>query len=340
MVKEAIIDLSRSLSLGKLTEVVSIAESGSPRQYFRLVTDESTYIGTYGDNSEENSCFAYLSEQFAQLGLPVPRIVGMSADKTMYIQTDCGSRCLLDEVLSGDIARPDIIDLYRNTLTHLIDFQLLGGAVIDFSKSLTYPRFSDKLILSDLNYFKYYFLKLTGLFSDEYQLDADFYLLAQELQHSGTPYFMYRDFQARNIMVQDGKLGFIDFQGGMNGPLQYDLASLLYQARAGLSVEERQMLYGFYLSELSQRIAVDKEAFTQHFYMILMLRVLQTLGAYGFRGFIERKQHFIQSIAPALANLQELLPFLTGLSRYPHLQRAIITITSPENIEYICKKIH
>lgn len=340
MVKTAIVDLFHSLSLGKMIEVQSIAESGSPRQYFRIITAGASYIGTYGDNIAENQCFVYLSGVFARQGLPVPEVLGISADARMYIQTDCGSTCLLDEVLSPDQPRQLTMDRYRQALLHLISFQLKGGANVDFTKCLTYPRFSDRLIFADLSYFKYYFLKLTGLFADEYQLDADCYQLAQDLQHTGQPYFMYRDFQARNIMVNRGQLAYIDFQGGMNGPLQYDLAALLYQARAGLSRAERDQLYEFYVDALSQHIPVDRTEFTERFYLILLVRVLQTLGAYGFRGFIERKQHFIQSIAPALANLRELQPQLGALSRYPHLQRAVQIITLPQNIEAICQKIH
>lgn len=340
MVKTAVIDLFHSLSLGNVINVESIAESGSPRQYFRLITADCSYIGTYGDNVRENQCFVYLSNVFAKQGLPVPIVLGMSPDAQIYIQTDCGSVCMLDEVLSPDQPRSNTMDRYRQAVRHLIDFQLIGGANIDFSKCLTYPRFSDRLIFADLSYFKYYFLKLTGLFADEYLLDADFYQLAQDLQHTGQPYFMYRDFQARNIMINTSGLAYIDFQGGMNGPLQYDLAALLYQARAGLSSSERAELYLYYVDALSERMPVDRIQFGEQFYLILLLRILQTLGAYGYRGFIERKQHFIKSIAPALANLSELQAHLGSLNRYPHLKRAIQIITLPENIEAICKKIH
>lgn len=340
MVKTAIIDLFHSLSLGKVTDVGIVAESGSPRQYFRIYTADSTYIGTYGDNARENHCFVYLSDVFQKQNLPVPQVLGVSSDARMYIQTDCGNSCLLDEVLSPAQPRSMTICRYRQVLLHLIDFQLRGGTNVDFTKCLTYPRFSDKLIFADLSYFKYYFLRLTGLFADEHLFDADCYLLAEDLQHTGQPYFMYRDFQARNIMVNGADLAYIDFQGGMNGPLQYDLAALLYQARAGLSEEERELLFDYYINELSQRIAVNREEFTERFYLILLVRVLQTLGAYGFRGFIERKPHFIQSIAPALDNLSSLLPRLGALNRYPHLRSAVQIITSPQNIETICKKIH
>jgi len=339
MVIKHIIDLFHSLPLGKYGHIEPIPQAGSARSYFRVYTTSETYIATYSDNVKENKSFIYFSGIFANAGLPVPKVLGCNADGTAYIQTDAGKTSLLDTVLA-ESDRNAVKSYYQKALAHLIDFQLQGGRIADFSNCVREDRFSKRLIMADLNYFKYYFLKLSGLPVEEHLFDEDCYRFAKKIEHTDDKQFMYRDFQARNIIINGDAMQFIDFQGGMSGPLQYDVASLLYQARAGLSAQERKDLLDFYMEKLAEVKIFDRDQFCHRFYTIVFVRILQTLGAYGFRGFIERKSHFIQSIKPALENLQQLLPLLHEVKHYQELYRVTNSITQPENIEMICKRLH
>lgn len=338
--KNTVVDLFHSLSLGKLKDVEPVAQSGSDRQYFRLITQDSSFIGMYSENIKENDVFRYFSECLFEKGISVPQVLGVNNERTAYIQNDCGSECLLDFIQSNTNDRYSIIEYYKRVVKDLVQIQLVGGQVVNFDRCLTVSNFGSQQILADLNYFKYYFFRLSGFFKDEHLLDREFQKLAGDYAHSEPHYFMFRDFQSRNIMLKDGRLSYIDFQGGMNGPLQYDLASLLYQAKAGLSDDERTELLSFYLSELENHTTVDKRDFIDRFYMILLIRVLQTLGAYGFRGFIERKTHFIESIRPALENLESLHSKCKYLHNYPFLMEVVKTISNKENRETICQRIN
>lgn len=222
-----------------------------------------------------------------------------------------------------DLSESEVIDLYKRILSDLIQIQLCGANKIDFSHCFVREEFDRTAMRWDLYYFKYYYLKISGLEFNEQKLENDFNSLLDFLDKADRSFFMYRDFQSRNILLKDNKLGYIDFQGGMKGPLQYDVVSLLYQAKANLSEETRQSLLSYYITELKKHISVDEELFRNQFQGIVFIRILQTLGAYGFRGYIQRKPHFIQSIPQALQNLKAHTPIIHNIVPMPYLSALI-----------------
>ncbi len=304
-----------------------ITGSGSDRQYFRLTGDNGdTVIGVIGTNKHENDAFIYLAKEFAARGLPVPRVLAEDAKGLCYLQTDLGNRSLYDALKEGRAAGGIYSEkertLLRRTISMLPSFQVLGGSGLDFSQCYPQSGMDKTNVLFDLNYFKYCFLKPSGTDFHELRLEEDFQTMAEHLTGDTSAYFMYRDFQARNVMLDtDDNPYFIDFQGGRRGPLQYDVASFLWQASARYPNELREELTDTYLQSLRQYIDVDEVHFRLRLRLFVLFRLLQVLGAYGFRGYFERKQYFIDSIPPALTNLRELL--VGGGCLYPHLAEVL-----------------
>lgn len=290
------------------TRIEKLPQSGSDRIYFRLYLGDDTYIATHNINIKENETFIYFAEHFISVGLPMPKIYGVSNDKKIYIQQDLGTESLLDKV-EQDGLNEHAFNLYKQALHQLARVQISGDKDLDYDQCLTAKEFGKQAIMSDLLYFKYYFLDTLKLPYDKQAMLDDFEVLSTYLSNATHKYFLFRDFQSRNVIVKKGDVFFIDFQGGMKGALQYDVASLLWQAKANLSQDWKDQLLDCYMQEvellLNQKL--DRQLFTSQYNGYVLIRLLQVLGAYGFRGLFERKAHFLSSIPLALKNLQFFL---------------------------------
>lgn len=296
--------------------------AGSSRRYYRISCNgQDDVLACVGTNIEENESFIYFSSVFKENGINTPEVIACNDTKEIYLISDLGNCDVL--TAKKDLSESEVIDLYKRILSDLIQIQLCGANKIDFKHCFVREEFDRTAMRWDLYYFKYYYLKISGLEFNEQKLENDFNSLLDFLDKADRSFFMYRDFQSRNILLQDGILGYIDFQGGMKGPLQYDVVSLLYQAKANLSEETRQLLLSYYITELQKHISVDEVLFRNQFQGIVFIRILQTLGAYGFRGYIQRKEHFIQSIPQALQNLKAHTPIINKIVPMPYLSALI-----------------
>ncbi|HEV2991316.1 MAG TPA: RNase adapter RapZ [Candidatus Angelobacter sp.] len=283
---------------------------GSGRKIIRLASDKPTAIGILYGVREENVAFLEFSRHFRRHGLPVPEIYAEDLSHGAYLEEDLGDTSLFEFLStnhSGESIASEVVEVYRKVITVLPRFQIEAGQDLNYRKC--YPRgsFDRQSIAWDLNYFKYYFLRLAGVSFNEQALENDFSHLTKLLLSAPRGYFLYRDFQSRNIMLRNGEPFFLDYQGGRKGALQYDIASLLYDAKADLPPELRQQLLDHYIGRLADFIEIEREAFMQHYYAYVYVRIMQALGAYGFRGFYERKAHFLQSVPYAMKNLRWLL---------------------------------
>jgi aminoglycoside/choline kinase family phosphotransferase len=294
--------------------ILEIAGDGSARQMFRLVGDEmETAVGVVGPDADENRAFLTFSRAFKSIDLPVPQIYAVDEKAGIYLEEDLGETTLFDAVTQARRDDPGadfpaaVLPIYRRILEILPRFQVEGGKVVDYS--LAYPRaaFDRQSILWDLNYFKYHFLKLAHIPFNEARLEKDFRRFATFLLGADTRHFLYRDFQSRNVMLRDGDPSFIDYQGGRRGALQYDVASLLYDPKVGMTEPVREELLDHYLTNLEQLLPVDRERFRQHFRGYVLVRIMQAMGAYGYRGFYERKPRFLQSVPQAVRNIERIL---------------------------------
>jgi aminoglycoside/choline kinase family phosphotransferase len=307
----AVSQLYKSWSGSEPASVDVIQQSGSDRRYFRLYNSEGkTVIGTYGLNVQENETFIYFSGQFHNKGLNVPEVIAVSYDKTVYLQEDFGDTSLMN-ILEEKGFVPEAYNLFKESLYQLAKLQVKGDEGLNYEKCLTNKEFGKQAIMSDLLYFKYYFLDAIRKPYDKQKLMDDFEALSNYLTHTEYKYFMFRDFQSRNILVTSSPttgraVHFIDYQGGMKGAPQYDVASLLWQARANLPDEWKAGLLEDYLDAFESIIhdKVDREIFRSQYNGYVLIRLLQVLGAYGFRGLFERKAHFLTSIPQALQNLK------------------------------------
>ena len=322
--------------------VEPITGSGSNRSYVRFTSSEGkSIIGVIGTSVEENHAFIYLARHFAAKDLPVPHVLAVSDDGLRYLQDDLGSRSLFDAIRGGRDAgghySEDEKKLLRRTIAELPRLQILGAEDLDFTQCYPQAEMDETNVLFDLNYFKYCFLKPSGIDFHELRLEQDFHALAHDLltPHPSPlpahPSFLYRDFQARNVMLDAaGNPHFIDFQGGRKGPIYYDLASFLWQASARYPKDLRDELIDVYRHSLDTTLgSLGLPSFNFQFSILnsfVLFRLLQVLGAYGFRGYFERKKHFLDSIPPALQNLHDLLQEENSCP-YPELRKALETLT-------------
>lgn len=313
--------------------VTPIKGSGSNRCYFRMSSPSA--IGTIGQEKRENQAFIYLDRHFLSKGLPVPRIFAVADDLSAYLQEDMGEVMLNDVVdnarKSGDFG--PITAILEQCMRQLVRFQFDAGEDLDYSQCYPQAAFDRRMLSFDLNYFKYCFLKSSGLEFDENALEDDFHTFASllmECDRFGNT-FMFRDFQSRNVILRGSQAYFIDFQGGRRGPVHYDLVSFVWQVRAAYPEALREHLVETYIEAAGQRLG-DIERFRAELLRFRLLRLLQVLGAYGFRGLVEHKAKFTTMIVPALAQLQSLLdeageefskiPYLINtLRRLCHLKR-------------------
>ena len=304
--------------------VIRLTAAGSNRVYYRFcLSDGRTVVGVEGTNPDENRAFMTIGRHLRSVGLPVPEILAVSDSGMCYLLQDLGDESLFGQMESArESGSYDAgqVALLEKVMRLLPDLQFRGGDGMDYSVCFPCESFDRRSIFWDLNYFKYSFLKATGLEFHEAKLEDDFERLASVLL-ADAPYntFMYRDFQARNVMVLEGEPWFIDFQGGRCGPVEYDVASFLWQARAAYPAQLREHLIDEYIDSLGRYRKVDGKEFRRGLMHFVLFRTLQVLGAYGFRGYFERKQHFIQSIPAAICNLRELLDAGVGERDYPYL---------------------
>jgi aminoglycoside/choline kinase family phosphotransferase len=284
-----------------------LPQSGSDRRYFRLHNKEGkTVIATYGINVQENDTFIYFSEHFKNKGLNVPQVYGVSEDYTIYLQEDFGDVSLLNILEQGGFTS-EVYGAFKESLHQLARLQVMGDEGLDYDRCLTNKEFGKQAIVADLLYFKYYFLDALRKPYDKQKLIDDFEALSTYLTYTEFKYFMFRDFQSRNIMVKkDGSVHFIDFQGGMKGAPQYDVASMIWQARANLPDDWKNNLLEDYMNSFETIIQqpLDRNVFRSQYNGYVLIRLLQVLGAYGFRGLFERKAQFLTSIPLALENLK------------------------------------
>lgn len=345
---EKLLALYKKWSGAEPATTEKLPEAGSNRSYYRFrAADGSSVIGCIGTSRDENHAFIYLARHFTKRQLPVPKVLATTDDELRYLQTDLGATSLFEAIRGGREAGGRYTlkeqELLRQVIRQLPNIQIRGARELDFTQCYPQPEFDMDSVLFDLNYFKYCFLKATELDFHELKLEADFRLLAKDLTAERQEAFLYRDFQARNIMLvpsADGQTSspyFIDFQGGRRGPFYYDLASFLWQASARYSHKLRRELVYEYYNALKQFTEVPSpHRFVERLSLFVLFRQLQVLGAYGFRGYFERKKHFIESIPPAMQNLRELLaersfhyPYLTELLRrlteLPQFQQLAVT---------------
>ncbi|MDD6748816.1 MAG: RNase adapter RapZ [Parabacteroides sp.] len=327
MVQKNLLQLYAEYTGQEADSITELPSSGSNRRYFRLLGNP-TLIGVSGTSVEENRAFLYMAQHFKKKGLPVPTVYYRSADDRFYLQEDLGNTLLFDAIEKG--RKSSVFDeeerqLLKQTITLLPDIQFTGADGFDFSHCYPQPEFNRRSILWDLNYFKYCFLKATGLEYQEDRLEDDYQKMADVLLRSTSATFMYRDFQSRNVMVRDGKPWLIDFQGGRKGPVYYDVASFLWQAKANYPKELREELLDDYLHALQRYQPMDEKYFHSQLRHFVLFRTLQVLGAYGFRGYFEKKPHFIQSVPFAIENLRGLLR--EDYPEYPYLNQLLRELT-------------
>jgi len=312
----------------KAVNTTELSASGSNRKYFRIEGKTTTVIGVAGTSVEENNAFIKMAKHFNFKGLPVPRFIAQSPDGLYYLQEDLGDTLLFDFIAEGrktGVFCEAEKEILRKTMRLLPQIQIKGAEDFDFSICYPQPEFNERSILWDLNYFKYCFLKSTGLEFQENRLEDDFAKLTTVLLQRQANTFMYRDFQSRNVMVKDNNPYFIDFQGGRKGPLYYDVASFLWQAKAKYSDELREELLDEYLNALKELTLVDVADFKTQLQHFVLFRTLQVLGAYGFRGYFEKKPHFLQSIPFAIENLREIIK--QDVPAYPYLVQILREMT-------------
>lgn len=330
-----VITILRELFLdftGEQADVVKeLPSSGSDRRYFRLKSMHFGLVGVWGSSVAENRTFVYISGHFKEKNLPVPEVYASSACGRAYLQEDLGDTLLFDAMRKcreTGIWNEEVLDLLKKTIRLLPAIQFHGAEGMEFGNCYPLPEFNRRSVCWDLNYFKYCFLKATGIDFQEDRLEDDFERLADLLLQNPANTFMYRDFQSRNVMIRDNEPCFIDYQGGRKGPVYYDLASFLWQARAKFPEEVKEELLKEYLQELSRYTTVDEPDFRKQLRYFRLLRLLQVLGAYGFRGYFEKKTHFLQSVPAAIENLREWL--LTDFPECPYLRDVLCQLTELE----------
>ncbi len=293
--------------------ILELAGDGSSRSYWRLTgPDDQTAVGAFGPDHEENEAFISFTWSFLGIGLPVPELYGSDPEVGVWLEEDLGDTTLFRALTGAREQEPEafprsIVALYRQVVEVLPRFQVEGARVVDFGRCYPRSAFDRQSMLWDLNYFKYHFLKLARIAFSEARLEEDFNTLVDYLLEVPADGFLYRDFQSRNVLVRDGRARFIDYQGGRRGPPHYDIASLLYDAKVDMPEPIREEVLGHYLRALVGHRDVDEQSFRTHLRGYVLIRIMQAMGAYGYRGFFERKPRFLQSVPFAAANLGRIL---------------------------------
>ncbi len=327
--KDLLIKLFEKWSDETVVEFYKLPQSGSNRDYYRICGKNKKAIGVYNTDKRENLAFLDFSKQLINKKINVPSIYGQNLEQNIYLIEDLGDLSLYQFILDNRTADefPNLlVDLYKNIIEHLVEIQVLAGKNFDYKYAYPRKAFDKQSIMWDLNYFKYHFLKFTNIPFYEQDLEDDFIALEKYLNQTDTMHFLFRDFQSRNIMMCNNKIYFIDYQGGRKGALQYDLASLLYDAKANITEPIRNILLKYYIESLGKYKKVDKLAFRNYYYAYALIRILQAMGAYGFRGLFERKKHFIESIPYAIENIRNILDNFDISYKFPHLHKVLRTL--------------
>ena len=319
---EQLIELYRSVFSAEPSACTPLTGSASNRKYYRLSGAAGTCIGVIGTDTKENNAFITIARHFKSKGINVPEVFAVSDDMSAYIQEDLGDKVLFDMYMSaqktGDVqAEMEAEILLNKTMSMLPKIQYEGAEGLDFSICYPQPSFDRRMVMFDLNYFKYCFLKPSGIEFDEVLLQDDFEKLADNLLEEDTDTFLYRDFNARNVMICGVEPYFVDFQGGRRGPIYYDVASFIWQARAKYPGYSKERMLDSYLDSLTQYRPVDRDVFVARLDLFILFRLLQVLGAYGFRGLVEHKANFVTSIPAAIAELRQILDKFSD--RYTYL---------------------
>jgi aminoglycoside/choline kinase family phosphotransferase len=301
------------------SSIIQLPQAGSDRIYFRLQSDNNSAVGTYGTDTKENETFIHHTKHFHQKKIAVPQIYIVSDNHEYYLQQDLGNVSLYSIIKANGIT-DEVKNYLKEVLKQLAYLQIKGAEDFDFSTCYPIQDFDRSSMFWDLNSFKYYFARIARAHFSEVELNKDFHRLCDYLLQEPNLYFMFRDCQSRNVMIHDGKPYFIDYQGGRRGALQYDAASLLWQAGARIPIEIKNELFDFYTEEVSKLIEIDKADFKERYHGFVLIRTLQVLGAYGFRGLIEKRSHFIESIIPALDNVRY---FIDNIKQLPELKSVL-----------------
>jgi len=335
--KTILIELFETWSGDSAIRFHALPPSGSNREYYRIEGANKGAIGVYNPDFKENRAFIEFSKEFHRNELPVPEILKEDIKRNIYLVEDLGDTTLyayLTQIKAQLGFNDELKDIYKKVLDNLVLFQSKGGKSINYK--YCYPRssFDKQSMMWDLHYFKYYFLKLAGISFDEQNLEDDYQTFTDFLLDADREFFLYRDFQSRNVMLRGGNPFFIDYQGGRKGALQYDLASILYDAKADIPEDIREELLTYYLKQAGKTIQIDKKKFIEFYHGYVLIRIMQALGAYGFRGFYERKEHFLQSIPYAIKNLKHLLTKELPVE-IPDLRAALSQLTHSKKLEKI-----
>ncbi len=317
----------------KPESIQKFPHSGSNRIYYRIQKKDTTAIGVYNDNYKENIAFIDFTNQFLESRINVPAIYCKKLNESIYLIQDLGDNQLLSWLISNKTKNRfpvKALEIYKKVIQELIRIQIIAGSSFNFSKCYPYSEFDENAIKYDLNYFKINYANALKLSYNQEKIDSDFDLFAKYLLTADNNYFMFRDFQARNILLVNDQPWFIDYQGGRKGPLQYDLVSLLFQAKAKIPEHIKNHLLDYYIQVAKQFAPINKNEFIEYYFAFALIRILQTLGAYGLRGLIEKKNHFIESIPLAISNLVYLKDKIDILDKMPELKQIIEQITNSE----------
>lgn len=307
------------------------------------MADNSTIIAAYNNNIRENKSFIELTNHFLKYNIHVPKVIGMSFDETVYFLEDLGNTTLFSIIekqkKDNKVNDNQVFAYYQKAINELVLMQTIASKNLPFKYCYPISEFNKQAMLWDLNYFKYYFLKVSGINFEEDFLEKDFQSLISILSKHKSNKFMFRDFQSRNMMIHKDNVYLIDYQGGRKGPLQYDIASCILDAKADLSWNLRYKLIEYYYNTISKKIDISRKEFEENLGSIMLLRIMQAFGAYGFRGYIERKELFLQSIPYAANNLKYILSNFTIPISIPYLVDILSEIADKfQNIEQIDNK--
>jgi len=335
--KEALLaEMFEKWSGNKPLETIILPPSGSYRSYCRMRSESHSALGAFNSDIRENDAFLSFSESFFKEGLPVPEIYSVNLYEGVYLLEDFGETMLFD-LVHDHFFDDRLITLYRQSLKGLVDLQLKGKNCIDYSKCYPRAAFDRDSMMWDLNYFKYYFLKLARIPFDEQALEDDFRCFTDYLLQERSDYFMFRDFQSANIMIRNEKPYFIDYQGGRRGALQYDPASLLFDAKARLTKKNRNDLIDYYVEALAEKTTVFKTEFMNFYQGFVLIRLMQAMGAFGFRGIVEKKPGFMESIPPALVMFADILDEWTLPVEIPELRACYKKMQDSEHLKKLLK---
>lgn len=324
LIKQNLINRFEKITGEQVKQIYALPQSGSYRQYYRIIGETRKIIGVFNEDYKENRAFLSFTKHFLAKKLNVPKIYDENLHENTYLLEDLGDTTLfsyLSAIRENGIFPDKLTKIYEQVISEIPKFQILTANDLDYK--VCYPRaaFDKQSMMWDVNYFKYYFLKLAKIPFDEQELEDDFRTFTNYLLSTDCNYFLYRDLQSRNIMLANDKAYFIDYQGGRRGALQYDIASLLFDAKADIPKQVREHLFNFYLENVEKQIKINRSKFTEYYQGYALIRIMQAMGAYGFRGFYEKKQHFLKSIPFALQNLDYLLNNLNLPIKIPTLTR-------------------